>query len=118
VKLALLAIGITLLTSNETSRHLRLDRSIPGIDSTLASPPSHVVLWYTQKPTVAVTSFTLRTAGGDTILLGPLSQCPADSTMVSARIQDSLVRGRYVLAWRTAGADGHVIRGEIPFRIR
>lgn len=118
MKLALLTLIAALTASTDVPRHLRLDRSIPGIDSTLVSPPSHVVLWYTQQPTIAVTAFTLRTAGGDTIPLGPLSQCPADSTMVSARIQDSLVRGRYVLAWRTAGADGHVIRGEIPFRIR
>lgn len=118
MKLVLLAIGITLVGGTDASRHLRLDRSIPGIDSTLVTPPSHVVLWYTQKPAIAVTSFTLRTARGDTVPLGPLSQCPADSTMVSARISDSLVSGRYVLAWRTAGADGHVIRGEIPFRIR
>ncbi|MCA9764551.1 MAG: copper resistance protein CopC [Gemmatimonadetes bacterium] len=29
-----------------------------------------------------------------------------------------MVGGDYTIAWRTASADGHVIRGTIPFSVR
>jgi methionine-rich copper-binding protein CopC len=37
--------------------------------------------------------------------------------LLQSRIQ-GLERGEYVLRWQVLASDGHITRGEVPFRVR
>jgi methionine-rich copper-binding protein CopC len=99
-------------------RHLQLDRSVPGADSVLAAAPTHVVLWFTQEPNVALSAITVKRADGTPVRLGPVATCPTDKQVIHAKMEEELPSGRYRVEWRTAGPDGHVIRGALAFRVR
>lgn len=101
-----------------TGMHLRLVRSTPTKDSVLAAAPTHVMLWFSQEPQTRLSSITLTGPNGATVALGPVTQCPTENVLIFAKVEAAMPAGSYTIAWRTASADGHVIRGEIPFRVR
>jgi methionine-rich copper-binding protein CopC len=41
-----------------------------------------------------------------------------DTLSVIADLQQSLPPGRYQVAWRTAGDDGHAVRGKFSFTVK
>jgi methionine-rich copper-binding protein CopC len=47
-----------------------------------------------------------------------VTQCPTENVLLFAKVEGAMGAGSYTIAWRTASSDGHVIRGEIPFRVR
>jgi hypothetical protein len=101
----------------EPELHLRLVKSTPAKDSVLAEAPTHVMLWFSQEPQTRLSSITLTGPAG-TVALGAVTQCPTEKTLIFAKIDAPMPAGAYTIAWRTASSDGHVIRGEIPFRVR
>jgi methionine-rich copper-binding protein CopC len=98
--------------------HLRLVKSTPAKDSVLASAPTHVMLWFSQEPQTRLSSITLTGPNGAAVALGPVTQCPTENVLLFAKVEGAMGAGSYTIAWRTASSDGHVIRGEIPFRVR
>ncbi|HPF61443.1 MAG: copper resistance protein CopC [Gemmatimonadetes bacterium] len=117
---AVLLVGISILTpdrAESTDMHLRLTKSQPGKDSLLASAPTQICLWYSQEPQLRLSSVTLTGPQG-AVQLGKVTQSPADSSLLVTQIEGAMVGGDYTIAWRTASADGHVIRGTIPFSVR
>jgi methionine-rich copper-binding protein CopC len=98
--------------------HLRLVKSTPAKDSVLAAAPTHVMLWFSQEPQTRLSSITLKGPNGAAVALGPVTQCPTENVLIFAKIEGAMPAGTYTIAWRTASSDGHVIRGEIPFRVR
>lgn len=97
--------------------HLRLTKSQPAKDTLLASPPTQICLWFSEAPTVRLSSITLTGPTGK-VELGRVTLSPKDSTLLIAQITDEIPGGNYQIAWRTASADGHVIRGTLPFAVR
>jgi copper transport protein len=94
--------------------HTDLKRSEPSKGSTLATSPKRISLWFTAKPQLAFTRITLKGPRGDI----PLDTVVADTGFsLHAQVPATLVPGAYVIRWQTASADGHAIRGEIPFSI-
>ena len=94
--------------------HTGLKRSEPSKGSTLAASPRRISLWFTAKPQLAFTRITLKGPGGDI----PLDTIVADTGFsLHAHVPTTLAPGAYVIRWQTASADGHAIRGEIPFSI-
>jgi methionine-rich copper-binding protein CopC len=103
---------------DEPDFHLRLVKSVPGKDSVLAAAPTHVMLWYSQEPQARLSAITLTGPNGATVSLGPVTQCPTEKELLFAKVDGAMPAGAYKVAWRTAGSDGHVIGGEIAFRLR
>jgi len=94
--------------------HTGLKRSEPSKGSTLAASPKRISLWFTAKPQLAFTRITLKGPAGDI----PLDTIVADTGFsLHAQVPTTLAPGAYVIRWQTASADGHAIRGEIPFSI-
>ena len=102
----------------ESGMHLRLVKSTPAKDSVLAAAPTHVMLWFSQEPQTRLSSITLTGPNGATVALGPVTQCPTENVLIFAKVEGAMPAGAYTIAWRTASSDGHVIRGEVPFRVR
>lgn len=94
--------------------HLALKRSEPEDQSRLSAPPQQISLWFTAKPQLAFSRITLTgPTGGVT-----LATIVADTgNVLHARVPRTLAAGDYTVAWQTASADGHPIRGQFTFSV-
>jgi methionine-rich copper-binding protein CopC len=97
--------------------HNHLTKSLPAADDVLDHSPTTVRLWFSEKPTPAFSSITVTDAAENKI---PTSKMRAtdDTLSVIADLQQSLPPGRYQVAWRTAGDDGHAVRGKFSFTVK
>ena len=114
-------VAVSMAAKPETSAsdmHLRLVRSTPAKDSVLAAAPTHVMLWFSQEPQTRLSAITMTGPDGAAVALGPVTQCPTENVLLFAKIEGAMRPGTYKIAWRTASSDGHVIRAEVPFRVR
>jgi len=96
--------------------HNHLVKSIPSAGETVAASPKEVRLWFSEKPAIRFTSVTLLTADS-TKIETIKAVATTDSLAVAAPLSTSLAAGTYLVTWRTAGNDGHAIRGTYRFTI-
>lgn len=95
-------------------RHLALERSEPSDQSRLSVSPGRISLWFTAKPQLAFSRVTLSGARGSVVL----DTIVADTgNALHAAIPGPLAAGDYRVAWQTASADGHPIRGRFAFTV-
>ena len=88
--------------------------SYPAKADTVRVALDSIAIWFTQRVELRFTHIALRTTRGDS-LPGSLS-ATGDSSVVF-KLSEVLHDGHYTIAWRTAGADGHVVQGTIPFTV-
>jgi len=62
-----------------------------------------------------MTLISMRDANGKAIALSPPESGRGDPLMIAVRVSKPLPAGRYTVAWRTAGSDGHPSRGTFSF---
>ena len=98
--------------------HTKLTKSNPGADSTLAAAPKVVELWWNEKPEVSLTTVVVQSTAADSakVSLGKL-RSSADLMGVAADVTGPVAPGKYVVKWKTAGKDGHAVRGTFNFSI-
>ena len=111
---SLLVFSVTAPLSG--ARHNRLVRAEPGADSTVASSPSQVRLWFKEPPEAAVSSIKLADAAGKPFPTGGV-KTTEDKLSIAVAVTSPLPAGKYTVTWKTAGADGHVIRGTFGFTV-
>ena len=111
------AMLFALLTPRIAHAHEHLKRSEPAADSRSTVSPAALLLWFTERPELRLTSFSLRDSTGREIVLGPLERDTADALLVRAHILEHLVPGRYVLSWKATGSDGHPGQGTFTFTV-
>ena len=100
--------------------HTELKESNPAQDAVLTESPTAVTLTYTTAVQLSLSSVSVRSATG-----GAARVAAAELAYLHEDRQDVLVlgldeplgRGSYVVAWTTAGPDGHVLSGEFGFRV-
>ena len=112
----LLLVAPLLTAARGTARvpHLALERSEPADASRWSAPPRQISLWFTAKPQLAFSRMTLTGPAGAV----PLDAIVADTgNVLRASIPQSLASGDYTVAWQTASADGHPIRGRFTFTV-
>ena len=97
--------------------HAHLRRSEPAANARLASPPSAIRLWFTERPELAFTRVRLRAADSSEIALGTAARMTDDPMGVTVSIAPLLPPGKYTVLWRTAAADGHASSGSFGFEL-
>lgn len=107
--LALLAL------TGVAARHMQLTRSAPEADATVAASPAELRLWFSQEPEMAVSRVGLEGPAG-AVDLGDL-EATDDAKSFKAAVPASLADGEYTVSWRTAGDDGHIVRGRFAFTV-
>jgi methionine-rich copper-binding protein CopC len=109
----LIVCGATL-----AARHFALVKSAPAAGAKLEASPEKLQLWFSQLPAAGVSKLTLGVAGDDKseIAIGATS-IDAGEKSLTAAITKPLAAGSYVIRWRGAGDDGHVMSGQVPFTI-
>ena len=96
--------------------HTELKSSSPARDEVLRTAPTEIRLTYTARPEVALSDIKVSSAAGAAVEMGKVAR-GKDSLTIVAPVRGAMSDGAYVITWRTAGKDGHVIRGRIPFSI-
>jgi methionine-rich copper-binding protein CopC len=112
---ACLAILAALTAS--VSAHLAVSKTMPADQSTVLKPPARVQVWFTQQPSPRVSLLQMKGPGGAEVELGDMEITPQDRSIAVA-VRGTLAPGRYEVTWRTAGDDGHVIRGTFAFSLK
>ena len=98
-----------------TMAHMALSKSMPEADASLAGSPEQIQVWFTQAPDPAISRLTLEGASGE-VELGELMIHEDKSLM--AMVKAPLAPGSYTVNWRSAGDDGHTLRGEFAFTVK
>jgi methionine-rich copper-binding protein CopC len=120
---ALLLVALVLALSPapqqaESAPHLRLVRSAPMADTTVAGAPSEVRLFFSEPPQMRGTTVRLVNAAEALVPTTDAAADPADPKEVFIRPNAPLVPGRYTVQWRVIAADGHTQRGDFAFTVR
>lgn len=119
VVIPLVALAVIVLAFDGAARdvrHLRLVKSTPAADATIDESPAMVRLWFNQVPELRVSAIGVTPESGERHALDV--EGTDDSLSIAARIPSPLAPGGYTVSWRTAGDDGHILRGEFEFTLR
>lgn len=112
--ISLLVLGLGLSLPLGASVHLGLQSSAPAAGDTVRVAQRTIDLRFTQKVALRFTDVLLIGAGGDTIR-GITEFMDTTEMAVRLTLGADLESGSYRVAWRTAAADGHVVRNNFSF---
>jgi methionine-rich copper-binding protein CopC len=93
--------------------HALLERAQPRVGSTVASPPSQVTLYFSQRLEPSLSSITVTNASGQRVDAGRTSV--SGSTM-SVPLR-SIGVGTYRVTWRALSVDTHTTEGSFAFTV-
>ena len=111
--LAALALG---LMPAPALAHLKLQSSVPAQGDTVRTSLTEIRLTFTQAVDPRYTSITLLDSAGQPLELGTLTPVGEGKTREFVyRLSTPVVSGSFVVRWKTAGADGHVVTGSFDF---
>ena len=112
----MLLMGLLALAPSGASAHPDLATSRPAAGTSVPSPLSELVLLFTERIELRYTTLVIITTAGDTIG-GVVALAGTDGRTVRVTLSEPLGAAAYRVAWRTAGADGHVVSGEYAFTV-
>jgi len=115
----ILAAGILLALGAATAAHVLhfgLSRSVPAADTTVTTP-AEVRLWFTQVAKEGSVSIRVVNAAGNAVETAAPAPDEADGRIFAVAISRPLAAGRYTVAWRGIGDDGHVVTGDFGFTV-
>lgn len=102
------------------SAHLKVEKTFPEADATVTSAPDHLQVWFSQAPTVPVSSLSLEGPDGK-VTVGKAAagkvDGKADKSLV-APITGTITAGKYTVTWKTSGSDGHIQTGTFDFIVK
>jgi copper resistance protein C len=117
---AIVALLLAPTVAGAALLHLKLTRSEPIANGSLAASPREIRLWFSQRPELSVTTIKVRSGSGATAVeraLAPVSRGAAAGAPITAPVGAALGPGHYEVVWRTMARDGHVLNGVIPFDV-
>jgi methionine-rich copper-binding protein CopC len=94
--------------------HAILLEAAPAVDSTVNGPDLSVKLRFNVRIDRSRSRLTLVSPDGQSAALVIKDEESPDSLSAQAK---GLARGAYRLRWQVLASDGHITRGEIPFRV-
>ena len=108
------AAGLVVLIAPLVFAHAVLVKSTPAANQSVTGPDVDVQLQFNCRIDSVRSSLTLSLSGHGTRTLSLRQSTPATLT---SRIV-GLAEGEYRLQWQVLAADGHITRGEVPFRVQ
>jgi copper resistance protein C len=103
------------LALQTSSAHLRLLRSEPAANDTVATAPAAIKFWFSERPEIAITTVKLTTSAGTPVPLAPLAVETGAGGPLVAGVRGTLANGMYMVSWRTTATDGHPASGRFDF---
>ena len=97
--------------------HTTLVKAVPAIDGTITTAPTELTLWFNERPDVSLSNIVLQ--GPDSIKIETGStKAHTDTLALTALVRGTMKPGKYTVLYRTAGSDGHVMRGKYQFTLQ
>jgi methionine-rich copper-binding protein CopC len=103
---------VVLILSTAANAHTRLKASVPAEGSVVNAAPTSIVLTFSGA--ARVTALTIQKEGGAEQKLEPLPTAAAKEITVPV---PKLAPGKYVVNWRVAGEDSHLMSGKLQFTV-
>ncbi len=109
--LSLIALT-TLAMGGVAHGHSSVQKSVPANNSTITQLPKNLSLTFSAA--VQLTALAVQKDDGQPQDLGPLPKVAAREVSVPMPVIDA---GSYIVKWRAAGEDGHVMSGKVLFKV-
>jgi copper resistance protein C len=109
-----LGLAFLIVPVRPASAHAVLLEATPAADSAVAGPDVAVKLRFNVRIDPDRSRLTLALPDGQTTVLKITDEGSPDTLSAKAT---SLGPGAYHLRWQVLAADGHITRGDIPFRV-
>jgi methionine-rich copper-binding protein CopC len=94
--------------------HTTLVKAVPAIEGTVTTAPTELTLWFNERPDVSLSNIVLQ--GPDSIKIETSgTRAATDTLALTALVRGTMKPGKYTVLYRTAGSDGHVMRGKYQF---
>ncbi len=97
--------------------HNHLVKSLPAADETVAPAPKEIRLWFAEKVEPKFSSVTLMKPDSTKLEVGK-ARATDDPKAIVVDVVAALPAGQYTVVWRTAGDDGHAVRGRYSFSVK
>ena len=94
--------------------HAVLVKAVPAVDGTVATAPTELTLWFNERPDPSLSNIRLLAPDSSVVLVSG-THAVADSMALMTVVRGPLTPGMYTVTYRTAGPDGHVMRGSYKF---
>ena len=115
-----LALGLSLAALGAVpvlALHNHLEKSTPAADEAVAQSPKEIRLWFAEQIDPKFSSITLMRADSSKIESGK-AHGTGDPKSIAADVSAPLAAGKYLIRWRSAGDDGHAVRGTFAFSVK
>ena len=110
----LIATTFLLLSPDRLVAHAIIVESTPEVNGVVAGPLLEIKLRFNARLDWSRSKLTLISADGTSRAIS--LSLPTSPDSISAKV-GNLVPGKYQLHWQVLAIDGHITRGEIPFRV-
>lgn len=97
--------------------HAELIGASPAKGATVSSL-HELRLTFSEKLEIPLTRITMIAAGKDTVKLGKITADPKSDGTIIVPVVGTVRAATYTIAWRTAGEDGHAMKGSYVFRVK
>jgi methionine-rich copper-binding protein CopC len=105
------ALVLSLVTTVAMA-HAHLQKAVPADGAVVTASPANVVLSFSEP--AHLTACWIQKGDGAKQKIGPLASEPARQITIP---MPQLAPGAYVVSWRVLSADGHIVPGQIRFRV-
>jgi copper transport protein len=113
----LLGVVLALVSIVPASAHAIVDRTEPGIDEILKSPPDRVVMYFNEPVELEFGSIHVFDSGGERVDAGEADHLPGRPDAIEVGLQPDLAEGTYTVSWHVVSADSHPIHEAFVFHI-
>lgn len=115
----LAALALAFSSVRIASAHAEFESSVPAPDASLAVAPERVTIVFTEEVNAEGNSVTVTDATGAVVSEEEvtLERSDANRATISVALKPNLAAGRYTVAWKNAGADGHSEEGTFTFSV-
>jgi copper resistance protein C len=113
----LFAAGAAMLiaTASPAFAHADLMRSTPAANATVEAPKA-VQLVFSERIVPAFSKIEISMVGHD-MTIPVETKVSSDGKTMTGTPKGRFMKGAYKITWVAAGADGHRMKGEIPFKV-
>jgi methionine-rich copper-binding protein CopC len=112
------AVRATTASAAVARFHLALSKAEPKANDTVATSPAAIKLYFTESVKAAATSVRVTGADAKVVTIGPVTVDTAAKAPAVVAVKQALTPGKYTVAWKVVGADGHPMEGTFAFTFR
>ena len=109
-----LVLASTLLVTQAALAHAVLVHSTPKVNETIHGSSVQIDLKFNSRVDGPRSTVQIASAAGKVLSIDLSTQTLPNEIVTHA---DGLGKGSYTLRWQALASDGHITRGEIPFKV-